>query len=151
MKTRLYLPKGWWTFKFRDDLIYIEKDSNKVLATGNGVKIIEEDYKEGKHEQLWKIGEANTEGYFTLENYKVSKFLTASSSTSLELKGNVKFIYSEKATKFCEVFPLLLTGTALYKIKGNIFQNFVTFSEYMNFTCNYCNSNTIFAHVIEDS
>ena len=63
----------------------------------------------------------------------------------------LKFIYSEKDTKFCEVFPLLLTGTALYKIKGNIFQNFVTFSEYMNFTCNYCNSNTIFAHVIEDS
>ena len=24
----------------------------------------------------------------------------------------LKFIYSEKATKFCEIFPLLLTGTA---------------------------------------
>ena len=89
LKTRIYLPKGWWTFKFRDDLIYIEKDSNKVLATGNGVKIIEEDYKEGKHEQLWKIGEANTEGYFTLENYKVPKLLTATvDEYSLRIEGN---------------------------------------------------------------
>ena len=27
-------------------------------------------------------------------------------------KGMLKFIYSEKATKFCEIFTLLLTGTA---------------------------------------
>ena len=25
--------------------------------------------------------------------------------------GHLKFIYSEKATKFCEIFTLLLTGT----------------------------------------
>lgn len=88
LKTRIYLPKGWWTFKFRDDLIYIENYSNKVLASSNGVKIIEEDYEEGKHEQLWKIGEANTEGYFTLENYKVPKLLTFTTTSSLRIEGN---------------------------------------------------------------
>ena len=46
----------------------------------------------------------------------------------------VKFIYSEKATKFCEIFPLLLTTVHTVKSKGNISQNFVAFSEYMNFT-----------------
>ena len=46
----------------------------------------------------------------------------------------VKFIYSEKATKFCEIFPLLLTVCTVVKCKGKISQNFVTFSEYMNFT-----------------
>ena len=45
----------------------------------------------------------------------------------------VKFIYSEKVTKFCEIFTLLLTGTTLDKSKVKISQNFVAFSEYMNF------------------
>ena len=43
----------------------------------------------------------------------------------------LKFIYSEKATKFCEIFPLLLTVCTVVKSKGKISQNFVTFSEYM--------------------
>ena len=45
----------------------------------------------------------------------------------------VKFIYSEKATKFCEISTLLLTGTNKDKSKVEILQNFVAFSEYMNF------------------
>ena len=45
----------------------------------------------------------------------------------------VKFIYSEKATKFCEIFSLLLTVCTVVKSKGKISQNFVAFSEYMNF------------------
>ena len=46
----------------------------------------------------------------------------------------LKFIYSEKATKFCEIFPLLLTVCTVVKSKGTISQNFVAFSECMNFT-----------------
>ena len=46
---------------------------------------------------------------------------------------DLKFIYSEKATKFCEIFPLLLTTVHTDKSKGKILQNFVAFSEYMNF------------------
>ena len=45
----------------------------------------------------------------------------------------VKFIYSEKATKFCKIFSLLLTTVHTVKSKGKISQNFVAFSEYMNF------------------
>ena len=45
----------------------------------------------------------------------------------------VKFIYSEKATKFCEIFHLLLSYVVPVKSKGKILQNFVAFSEYMNF------------------
>ena len=45
----------------------------------------------------------------------------------------VKFIYSENATTFCEIFPLLLTTVHTVKRKGKISQNFVAFSEYMNF------------------
>ena len=42
-------------------------------------------------------------------------------------------MYSEKATKFCEILTLLLTDTTLNKSKVKISQNFVAFSEYMNF------------------
>ena len=45
----------------------------------------------------------------------------------------LKFIYSEKATKFCEIFILLLTVCIVVKSKVKILQNFVAFSEYMNF------------------
>ena len=50
----------------------------------------------------------------------------------------VKFIYSEKATKFCEISPLHLSYVAPVKSKVEISQNFVAFSEYMNFTVMHC-------------
>ena len=43
-------------------------------------------------------------------------------------------MYSEKATKFCEIFTLLLSYVVPVKSKMKISQNFVAFSEYMNFT-----------------
>ena len=49
-----------------------------------------------------------------------------------KIKG-LKFIYSEKAPKFCEIFTLLLTVCTVVKSKVKISQNFVAFSEYMSF------------------
>ena len=46
----------------------------------------------------------------------------------------IKFVYSEKATKFCEISTLLLSTVHTDKSKVEISQNFVAFSEYMNFT-----------------
>ena len=46
---------------------------------------------------------------------------------------SLKFIYSEKATKFCEIFTLLLSVCTVDKSKVEISQNFVAFSEYTNF------------------
>ena len=45
----------------------------------------------------------------------------------------IKFIYSEKATKFCEIFNSLLSYVVPVKSKVKISQNFVAFWEYMNF------------------
>ena len=45
----------------------------------------------------------------------------------------VKFIYSEKATKFCEIFSLLLSYVGSVKSKVKISQDFVAFSDNMNF------------------
>ena len=72
-------------------MIYIENISkNKVLETTNylgGHLVILQDFEKDKAEQLWKKGETNAEGYFTLENSKVPKFITLRLS-GLEIKGN---------------------------------------------------------------
>ena len=53
--------------------------------------------------------------------------------------ATLKFIYSEKATNFCEISTLLLSYVVPVKSKVEISQNFVAFSEYMNFTKSYSN------------
>ena len=58
----------------------------------------------------------------------------------------VKFIYSEKATKFCKIFTVDLTGATSDKCTVEISQNFVAFSEYMNFT-NYIWVNKKFRYI----
>ena len=69
------------------------------------------------HYQPWKSGS---------QSQSVDRFAPRSSS-------QVKFIYSEKATKFCKIFPLLLTVCTVVKSEVKISQNFVAFSEYRNF------------------
>ena len=46
----------------------------------------------------------------------------------------VKLMYSEKATKFCEIFTVDLSSVVPVKSIVEISQNFVAFSEFMNFT-----------------
>ena len=76
-----------------NDLIHIHiknsTQTKKVLGTTNGHKVILEDLKQNRKEQLWKIGACDKDGYFTLENSNVPKFTTAISSTSLEIKGKI--------------------------------------------------------------
>ena len=45
----------------------------------------------------------------------------------------LKFIYSEKTTKFCEISTVDLTATTYEKSKVEISQKFVAFSESVNF------------------
>ena len=46
----------------------------------------------------------------------------------------VKFIYAEKATNFCEISTVDLSYVVTVKSTVKISQNFVAFSEYMNFS-----------------
>ena len=55
------------------------------------------------------------------------------SSDWLVHENMLKFIYSEKATKIFEISTLLLSTVHTDKSKVEISQNFVAFSEYMNF------------------
>ena len=82
-------PEPFFRHKYTE-LICIENiNKTKVCGTNNDWKVILEKFEEDKYEQLWKKGKPNAEGYFTLESYKVSKVMTATSSISLELKGNI--------------------------------------------------------------
>ena len=48
-----------------------------------------------------------------------------------------KFIYSEKAINFCQISTLGFSYVETVKCTVEISQNFVAFSEYMNFMANY--------------
>ena len=51
----------------------------------------------------------------------------------------LKFIYSEKATKFCEISTIDLSYPYVKPVKSSveILQNVVSLSEYMNFTMGF--------------
>ena len=48
-------------------------------------------------------------------------------------QNELKFIYSEKAENFCEISTVDLSYVVTVKSRVEILQNFVAFSEYMNF------------------
>ena len=83
-----------WNFKpGKDGLIYIESiTDDQVLEFRNlDNNVVLEEFEEDKAEQLWKKGEPDDEGYFTLENSKVPKIMTAFSGTILKVKCNITF------------------------------------------------------------
>ena len=89
----------------------------------------------------WKSGQLSTwahkcQGYYGMTSAMVGKICPPGWNSS----AKVKFIYSEKATKFCEIPTLNLTAVHTVKSKVEISQNFVVFSEYMNFI-HKCNRN----------
>ena len=64
-----------------------------------------------------------------MENKKKSALIVM-----LSFDGDVNFIYSERATKFCETSIVDLSYLVPIKSMVEISQNFVAFSGYMNFT-----------------
>ena len=78
-----------WNFKTKDDSVYIENISKrKVLGITEDGQVILDALEVNKAEQLWKKGQPNAKDFFTLENCKVPRVLTASSSSSLKIIGN---------------------------------------------------------------
>ena len=67
-------------------------------------------------------------------------------NSSVVAQSVLKFVYSEKATKFWVIFTLLLSTAHTEKSKVEILENFVAFSEYMNFTSSLEGSRQQFQH-----
>jgi hypothetical protein len=96
-KDKIWVSDRNWVFKTKTDLIYIENiPKKKVLETSSNGSVILQDFEEGKAQQLWKKGEPNSEGYFTLENSNVTKIMTANylNSSILQIKGNMTLKWS---------------------------------------------------------
>ena len=53
---------------------------------------------------------------------------------SIQISTEVKFVYFGKATEFCEISTVDLSYVVMVKFMGEFSQNFLAFSEYMNFT-----------------
>ena len=88
-KEQIWKSNDMWNFT-SEDLIYVKNiNKTKVWGATNGSKVILENFEEDKSGQLWERGEPNAEGYFTLENSRVPKFITAISESSLEIKGKL--------------------------------------------------------------
>ena len=81
-----------WIFTEQKDFIYIEKKNSsktKVLGSSTDGKVDLENIEEDKAQQLWKKGTPNDEGYHTLKIKHIPKILTANSSSTLQIKGNL--------------------------------------------------------------
>ena len=84
----LWTPNDELEVEFKTNYILIRNSSNtKVLAVRNEPDLVEEDFEEGKDEQLWIREDSNTDGFFTLKNLKVQKYLTAVSESTLQVRG----------------------------------------------------------------
>ena len=94
-----------WNFKTNedDDLVYIENTSKtKVLEITKDNQVLLKDFKEDKLEQLWKKGDPDKKGYFSLESSVPAKVITATSERGLEIKGNIsdRYLISTFGPKF---------------------------------------------------
>ena len=69
---------------------------------------------------------------FSMSRFQIFEVIEVKRGQCQKVGIWVKFIYSE-ATKFCEISTLLLSYVVPVKSKVEILQNFVAFSEYMNF------------------
>ena len=74
--------------------------------------------------------------FFNIDLDQMSNSCSEQSEAFVNFPNWLNFIYSEKATKFCEIFTVDLSYVVMVKSKVEILQNFVAFSDYMNFKQN---------------
>ena len=100
-KITLRLPKYWgphddeWNLIPEGTMFCIQNNYEQVLGI-NDDEVVLEGKDENENGQLWIKGKENVEGYFTLKNFKSSKFLTKYGSkiltkygySSIIMKGN---------------------------------------------------------------
>ena len=93
-KQNKWQPDGNWTFVTATEnkaLIRIKNNVNNKILSGFSKAKPNATFVKNRHIQLWKRGQPDNEGYYTLHNSESQKVITAESSTadtdSFELKG----------------------------------------------------------------
>ena len=63
-----------------ETLVHIKNNVTKMTLTSYGIRrliaIANETFVEGKHSQLWKIGQPDKEGYYTIQNFESQKLIS---------------------------------------------------------------------------
>ena len=89
-KAGIWTSKEIWKFSDHSSAVNIENTSkNTLLRATSDDSVCEVD---AAATPIWKKGDPNAEGYFTLTCLKSQKVLTAALNESLEMKGRVDFL-----------------------------------------------------------
>ena len=88
-KANIWKSNDTWSLK-PEDLVYIENISNDQVLTITNENIVKKEIMmQNDARQIWKKGEVDKEGYFTLSDRHSKKVLTAVSAQNLIIDGNI--------------------------------------------------------------
>ena len=90
-KAELWASEDDFEITLNGSFYLIENISKKKVLGINGESnvVVEENFVEDKDGQLWKKGELNIEGYFTLAGSKSQKVMTAVSEEKIKMEGKL--------------------------------------------------------------
>ena len=87
-----------------ENIVYFRSDTHYFVMTAKKDSLLERGViKKDTYDRDTMLRSDN------IDRKQLEKFAIDASQVRIHLF--LKFIYSEKATKFCKIFPLLLTGT----------------------------------------
>ena len=91
-KGGIWTSKEIWKFSDHSSAVNIENTSkNTLLRATSDDSVCEVD---AAATPIWKKGDPNADGYFTLTSLKSQKVLTAVSDESFEMRGRVDCVYT---------------------------------------------------------
>ena len=118
-KAELWASEDDFEITLNGSFYLIENISKKKVLGINGESnvVVGENFVEDKDGQLWKKGELNIEGYFTLAGSKSQKVMTAVSEEKIKMEGKLLL---GQLVNYC--FSL---NTSIAKLLG--LKNYITY------------------------
>ena len=89
-KSGIWMSRDEWNFgpvDSADETVYIENTSKGTVLSISNEEVKEVTHYQNDAAQIWRKGDPDNEGYFTLSSSNSEKVLTAVSDHGLEMKG----------------------------------------------------------------
>ena len=83
----------WDNFIAASEYVSIHHSSGLVLTVSNDELVNLDVFLDDSDDQFWTLGPENDEGYFTIQNLKSSKYLTAAGLRTTLVTGNLNHNY----------------------------------------------------------
>ena len=81
----------WDNFIAASEYVSIHHSSGLVLTVSSDELVNLDVFLDDSDGQFWTLGPENEEGYFTIQNLKSSKYLTAAGLRTTLIKGNLNY------------------------------------------------------------